>query len=115
MKKVAFLVILVISLFIIKNFITSIYNLWQKQDLIVQAKSDLETEKKKNQELKNKLSLVKSPQFIEEEARNKLFLGKPGENQVVLSQEVWRATDSSKNKSSENSPNWQKWLSLFFD
>ena len=115
MKKVAFLVILFISLFIIKNFITSIYSLWQKQDLIVQAKFDLETEEKKNQELKNKLSLAKLPQFTEEQARNRLFLVKPGENQIVLSQELWNATDSSRNKSLDNSPNWQKWLNLFFN
>lgn len=104
---------IVVSVFIIKNFVSSIYNLWQKQDLVASAKKGLEDEKKKNQVLKGQISSAKSPQFIEEQARNKLFLVKPGENQIILPEDV------SKNKSDQSDrqkdvPNWEKWLRLFF-
>ncbi|MCL5970176.1 MAG: septum formation initiator family protein [Patescibacteria group bacterium] len=114
MKKVVFFTVLIVSIFIIKNFASSIYGLWQKQDLIVQAKSELENEKKKNQGLKNKMSYADSPGFVEEEARNKLFMSKPGEAQVVLPQGVGEAIDSSTGQYQKTIPNWKKWIELFF-
>ncbi len=42
MKKIVFFVITISSLFIINNLVHSIYNLWQKQDLMVKAKTELE-------------------------------------------------------------------------
>ena len=42
----------------------SLYNLWQKNDLLVRAKQDLEQEKKENKELKKKMTEVKRPQFF---------------------------------------------------
>lgn len=114
MKKVIFFTILIASIFIIKNFISSIYGLWQKQDLIVQAKSALENEKKKNQNLKNQMSYANSPNFVEEQARNKLFMAKSGESQIVLPAGVGGVIDSSTGKPQKNTPNWKKWVELFW-
>jgi len=112
MKKAAFVLIVLVLLFIINGLAHSIYDLWHKQDLLTSAQRQLSQEKLKNQKLKGELSYVKSQQFIEEEAHNKLFLVKPGEQKILISQ-------SLKNKNqpqgkNQSIPNWQKWLHLFF-
>lgn len=111
MKRFLFVAILIVSLIIIRNLLVSIYNLWQKQDLIGSAQKELELEKKKNLDLKKKLTFAESKEFIEEQARNNLFLAKPGEKEVILPDS---SRSSSASKSQENHPNWQKWWELFF-
>ncbi len=111
MRRVIFIAVLVASLIIINNLIRSIYSLWNKQDLIVKAKNDLTREKDENHELKSQLSIVGSKQFVEEEARNKLFFVKPGEQDVIVPQNLLNKTSGEK---PDNTPNWKKWWNLFF-
>lgn len=112
MKKALYIVTVIVLLLIINSLINSIYNLWHKQDLLTSAQKQLQSEQQKNQKLKGELSYVQSQQFIEEEAHNKLFLVKPGEQEVLISQKL--ANDSPASKKSQNLPNWQQWLNLFF-
>ncbi len=112
MKKIIFIIAIIISLLIIKNLVFSIYGLWQKQDLFVQAQKETEKEKKRNAELKSSISIAKSPQFIEEQARNKLFLVKPGESEIILPKSD---NKGSSHAQPQNIPNWEKWFRLFFD
>ena len=77
---------------------------------MVSAKSDLEREKRENQRLKNELTRVKSDEFIEAEARNKLFLVKPGESGVIIPSNL---TAKRPIAPAPEPPNWQKWLNLF--
>lgn len=112
MKKAIFVVIVIVLLATINGLAHSIYDLWHKQDLVTSAKQQLDTEKFKNQKLKGELSYVKSPQFIDEEAHNKLFLVKPGEQEVLISQKLTQEDNAAKPAS--NVPNWQQWLKLFF-
>ena len=113
-KKIAFFTAIILSLFIINGLVHSIYNLWQKQHLIDEARMELEKEKKENKSLKQKLSVVKKPQFVEQEARNRLFLTKPGEGLVVLPTDNLPASHSSKPNPQDMRPNWQRWWELFF-
>ncbi|MCL5434811.1 MAG: septum formation initiator family protein [Patescibacteria group bacterium] len=110
LKKAIFIVVVIVLLVIINNLVRSIYDIWSKQDLLNQAQKELTREEQKNQKLKAELSFVQTPKFIEEEARNKLFLVKPGEQQVLIPN---KSTESSK-KQEVQIPNWQKWLNLFF-
>lgn len=112
MKKAAFILIVLILLFIINGLAHSIYDLWHKQDLLTSAQKELSQEQLKNQKLKAGLSYVKSPQFIEEQAHDKLFLVKPGEQEVLISQALQKQNQAQKQ--TQNTPNWQKWLQLFF-
>src|SRR3989344_5436267 len=84
MKRLIFLATVIVCLIIINGLLHSIYDLWNKQDLIKDAKTKLAEERAENTKLKAKLKEVNSPEFIEEEARNKLFLVKPGESPVIL-------------------------------
>lgn len=112
MKKAAFILIVIVCLLIINSLIRSIYDLWSKQDLLVSAQKELEAEKLKNAKLKGELSYVESGQFIEEAAHNKLFLVKPGEQQVLISKDL--IDKNKQEKAKTNIPNWQKWINLFF-
>lgn len=114
LKKVAFFVIIIVSAIIINNLARSIYSLWQKNHLVTDAKLEVENKKRENDELKRKLSQVQKPEFLEEEARNKLFLAKPGEGVIVLSQKDLQATISAAPKPPDSRPNWKKWWDLFF-
>lgn len=112
MKKAIFIVIVIILLLIINSLARSIFDLTGKRDLLTQAQKELEGEKLKNQKLKAELTFVKTDQFIEETAHNKLFLVKPGEQQVLISKDLILKTEAQSQK--DNLPNWQKWFNLFF-
>lgn len=112
MKKIFFLATIIILLIIIQNLIVSIYDLWSKRDIVAKASQTLENEKKKNQQLKAKLEEVENAEFIETEARNKLFLVKPGEQEVIIPDELVEKKEVKK--SEKKVENWEKWFSLFF-
>ncbi len=113
-KKIVFFIIIVVSIFIISNMVQSIISLSQKTHLVTDAKNELQKQKKENQELKKELGLIEKPQFVEEEARNKLFLAKPGEGVIVISKDELEASSSSKPKPPDTRPNWKKWWDMFF-
>lgn len=113
LKKIVFFSIILASIIIINNFIHSIYSLWQKKDLVVKAKEDLVQEKQDNTTLKKKLAVANNPQFVEEEARNKLFLAKPGEGVIIMPAPDDKKP-SSEAKPPDTRPNWQKWWDVFF-
>ena len=114
MKKIIFFVILAISILVINNLIRSIFTLWQKHDLVTLAQKELARQKQENQRLKSQLSYVKSKEFIEEQARNKLFLVKPGEQEVLIPEDLIRGTSTPSAQKTKDDPNWKKWLKLFF-
>lgn len=112
MKKIFFIAFLFVSLLIINNLIRSVFTTWQKKDVLVIAQKELQKEKEENQRLKSQLTIVGSEEFIEKEARDKLFLVKPGEEKVLLPQGL-KLREEEKSYV-ENIPNWRKWWNLFF-
>lgn len=109
MKKIVYIISIIVLLLIINGLARSIYDLWSKRDVVKEAKQTLEKEKLQNQKLKRELARVDTREFIEEEARNKLFLVKPDEKVVI----VPVASKSAEKKEASKS-NWQKWLGLFY-
>ena len=95
---------------IINGLAHSIYDLWSKKDLITSAQSKLDEEKLRNQKLKGELSYVKTREFIEEQARDSLFLSKPNEKEVILP----TASKSASEKKQPAKPNWRKWREIFW-
>ena len=115
MRKVGVVFILILSLFIINSLVRSIYNLLQKQEVVVATKEELTTEKKKNAALKEQYRRVQNEGYIEEEARNKLFLAKPGEQIVIVSgDEATTSGEMQKEVQRMQKPHWQAWWELFF-
>lgn len=111
-KKIVFFSILIVSFFIINNLVHSIYMLWQKEQLVIEAKSEINKEKKEWESLKQRLETARKPQFVEEEARNKLLMAKPGEGVIVIP--TIQASPSAKPVAKDIRPNWQKWWEVFF-
>ncbi len=108
MKRVAFIVSVIVLLLLINNLFRSIYDLLKKQDILTSAQEDLASEKLENARFKRELAKVEDKDFIEEEARDKLFLVKPGEAEVILP-EITKQTKGDK----KELPNYQKWLKVF--
>jgi cell division protein FtsB len=112
MKKIIFIIIVIILLLIINDLVRSMYDIWQKKDYVTQAQNELNFQKQENQRLKSALSYSQTAEFIETEARNKLFMVKNGEKKVLFPEE----TESFKELSKESGdPNWKKWWNLFFE
>jgi cell division protein FtsB len=111
MKQILFAATIVISLIIINSLARSIYDLWQKKDLIAKAQKDLIHQKQENDRLKSEALYTASREFIEKEARDKLLLVKPGEQQVLVPQNLIK---KKAVESQDNTPNWKKWWELFF-
>ena len=112
-KKIAYFAVIIILLLTINDLANSIYTIWQKKDLVIQAQKDLDTQKKENQELKKAIVQVNQPQFIESEARDKLLLTKPGEGVIIIPNDQLNLPPSST-KPIDTRPNWKKWLDFFF-
>lgn len=69
----------------------------------------------RNKELKEKLSQTESPDFIEEQARNKLGLGKTGETMVIIPDDKLKLVmEASQSAQVVRLPNWLGWWKVFF-
>lgn len=107
--------LLIIGFGIVFLFAQSIYNLWRKGDVIKERQTTLEALQLEQIELKNKLSDALRPEFIEEEARNKLNLVRQDETLVVLpvSDGELVASRSAIETSIQPVSNLQKWWRFF--
>ena len=113
MKKIFFITTVIIFLIIVNNLVRSIYDIWNKKDFVAKAEKELSFQKEQNDRLKSQLSFVQTPEFIEKEARDKLFMVKKGEQRVLVPKDGNSIQNPSKD-GNENLPNWKKWWELFF-
>lgn len=112
MKKAAFLIIIVALLLIINGLVGSIFDLLSKQDLVVDAQRRLEQEKARNNKLKAEYELAQRKEFIEEQARNKLFWTKDDEQNVIIPENL--IPEDITPKVAKQDPYWKQWIDLFF-
>ena len=113
MKKVLFFIGILIALFIINGLVQSILTLSQKNSVIEKARREMLTQEKENKRLKQQLEAVKDPSFLEEEARNKLFLVKPGEQVVLIPSPSVTPTPPQQKTQMSTKPNWEQWFEYF--
>lgn len=115
MKRLIFIVIVIASLFVMQNMVRSIYSLWQKRDLLTQRENELVKQKQEHARLTEEQRKIESEGYIEKEARNKLFLQKPGESRVVVDKRFLEAMSGAKIAVKKDTrQNWQQWWELFF-
>jgi cell division protein FtsB len=109
-KIIKNLLVFLVGGVIIVNLALGCWRLWQAGGKVGEAAKQLEKLKIKNEKLKSELEYVKSPEFVEKEAREKLGLGRPGE-------EVWILPSISANQppisENQDKPNWERWWELF--
>ncbi len=102
-------------LFIIFNLGRQISNALEAGKRLDQAEAAFNTAKNTNDQLKQKMTQVAQPGFIEEIARNKLGLARPGETIVIIpEQAISQVLGVQKQVSEVKLPNWQAWLRLIF-
>ena len=78
------------------------------------AAAEVNQLQKTNQELKSKLEEVQKISYVEEIARDKLSMAKPGETLVVVPEKaVDQVLGAQKVVQEIKLPNWQGWLKLF--
>jgi len=68
----------------------------------------------KRRELSQKYQYYQTPEFIEEEARNKLNMARPGETIVIIPPNLNEIINHSKSQVNSPLPNWRQWWNLFF-
>jgi cell division protein FtsB len=110
-KTIALLITMLILLFIIKNIVSSIISLRQNSHIVTTLQEQEQEGKQRKQFLEQRLYFVNTTQFIENQAREKLGLVKPGEHIVLAPPPI---SHEEKVAIVDTTPNWQKWWKLFF-
>jgi cell division protein FtsB len=90
----------------------NIWRLWKLGDRVPEMQKQVAAAEKENQELATKLDYVKSPEFVEKEARDKLGYGKPGETIIVIPEQD-KIQDTSSKIQGETEANWRRWVKLY--
>lgn len=114
-KKLIIVVGILVILIFSFNIISQILSTLRSGDRLQQASDELYKLEVKNKELKKKLIQVKSPDFIETQARDKLGLARSGETVVVIPDGKLKQVLSASIKQEEiKLPNWMGWLKVFW-
>ncbi len=104
-----------VVLFIAYNLINQIIEATRSGERLSEAADTMYKLEAKNKELKNKLSQVQSPEFIEEAIRNQLGFSKKGETVVVIPEDkLTSVLGASQSAAVVRLPNWLGWVKVFF-
>jgi len=109
------LLIIIIGLGLIVNLSRDIIRLVESLNQVKRVEEQTREIETKRQALLNKKDYYQTEEFIEEEARNKLNMTKPGETIVILPENLKAALGQEEtSQQNEESPNWKQWWELFF-
>ncbi|KKU56633.1 hypothetical protein A3C34_02455 [Candidatus Amesbacteria bacterium RIFCSPHIGHO2_02_FULL_48_21] len=114
MKKMKWkpLVIAILGMVMAVRTGLNVYRLWRTGDSVKEARRNLVEATAESERLQKQLLEVKSPEWVEKEARERLGYGRPGETILVLpEQESSRETELGAQE--QNIPNWKKWWKLY--
>lgn len=111
LKKLLPVFIILLLLIVVKNNVSFILDFTKKGSALENLQKKLAAEDKKSKYLKERLYFVKNDRFVEDQAQNKLGMLRPGEYFVIA---PTTTPLGSKAAEPEQTPNWQKWLELFF-
>jgi len=98
------------------------YRKRQIQKEIENLQNEIQKVSQENSDLNNLISYLSSQEFQEKEAREKLNLQKSDEKMIILHKDAASPQNIEKKNenstdfatSEDNTPNWRKWLKLFF-
>ncbi len=112
MKKVRWLVFLVIAALAVTNTARTVMEIYLRSQRLEKSREEVATLREEKQGLEGKLARAKTPEAIEDLARQKLNMIFPGEKIVILpqvSQKIFQTVLGGK----ENKSNWRRWLEIF--
>jgi len=114
-RRMVRFIVIVVSIVMVINLSRSIWDLWRRRDVLGERQEVLRRAEEENKRLQSELEYAQSPEFIEQEARNRLGLGREGETIVLMPKFQISSTKSQTNEEKEeNAPNWKRWWRLFF-
>jgi len=113
-KKVILILIILVILVVAYNLITQIIETTKSGERLSQAADAVYKLEIRNRQLKKRLAQIQSPEFIEEEIRNKLGFAKIGETVVVIPEEKLKSVLGASSSALIKLPNWLGWLKVFF-
>ena len=116
-KRIVAIVIPIGGVILVLQSAFSVYSLWRKGDIVEEKRASLQRLEREQETLKKDLSLTYTQGFIEQEARNKLGLVKPGETIVYVTQDATNTAKSTVEVQTEEKTTLtplQQWIKLFF-
>lgn len=84
MKRHASWTVFIIGIVLIINLLRSIYDVAQRGHVVKDTKEKLALVREKHAKLTQEFEKVNSPYFIEEQARDKLNMARPGEEVIIV-------------------------------
>lgn len=115
LKKFGIGIGILIVVLVAFNLVNQIFNTVKSGERLSKEAEEVYKLEAKNKDLKKKLSEVKSTQFLEEQARNRLGLGKKGETVVIIPEEKLKEVlGASESAQEARLPNWLGWLKVFW-
>jgi len=100
--------LIIVSVILLIKLIFSTWDLWRVDERLKKAEVRQEELKKENIKLKGKLGEVKTDEYVEKMAREKLGMGKEGEVVVIMPEVDYKKVKKETRKLA----NWEKWLKV---
>lgn len=114
-KKAVVTAIVVLLLGFFYSFAKQISDSMQVSKRLDREAEELVSLQKENTQLKKQLAQSQTPQAVEEIARDKLNLSRPGETVMIISpDQIDRLLSAQQAQTAVKEPNWQGWLRLFW-
>lgn len=110
MKRAVSTLWIIISIALIIQLTHSIHDLGKRGSVVEDAQARLKKVQEENNKLKEQAMYVQSPQFVEEQARNKLNMAKPGEVVALVPKQSPTPTPSPAAPPKQN---WELWMDAF--
>lgn len=101
--------ITLLCLYLIVTTSQAIVDLWRAGDKLIRREKELAALEAAQKELLKEKKRVESPEYLEKVARNQLGLSKPGEEVVIVPQDLLAQGPVA---SPDATPNWKKWVNL---
>jgi len=99
----------IISIYLIVTTLRSMVDLWRARDKLTRREQAVVALQKQHDELLRQQNKVESPGYLERIARDQLGLAKPGEEIVIIPEELLAMGPVA---SADATPNWKRWARL---
>ena len=102
--------VLILGIVLVARTGANVVRLWKAGEWVQEAKKEVAAAEGENQQLRDRLAQVQTPEYLEREARDKLGYGRPGEVVLVMPEGMG---SPSAQASEGHRPNWLAWRKLY--
>jgi len=116
LRKLSGYLLLFLAIIAAISLARSIIKIKQVNSKIIEKEEDVKKLSEENEELKRRLAIAKSSEFLEKQLRDKLGMSREGEIVLILPDDEILRKLAPKHVEEEETlpdPNWKKWAHLF--